>query len=55
MAIAKLHELSERAAAGGHNIEWHNIGDGNGGNDWLEIDGRSDAPYVIEILNRYKA
>lgn len=52
-AMAKLHELSDRAGGDGHVVEWHNVGDGNGVNDWLEIDGRSDAPYVLEVLNRY--
>ncbi len=49
-----LHQLGDRAQAGGHTVEWHNTGNGNAYDDWVEIDGRSDADYVINILNQYR-
>lgn len=53
-AMARLHELSDRAAAAGHQVEWHNVADGNGTNDWVEIDGVSNTADVVNILNNFQ-
>lgn len=53
-ASAQLHQLSDKAAAAGYQVEWHNANDGIATNDWLEINGSSDPDDVIAVLNQFK-
>lgn len=48
-AMDKLHELADRAAEDGKNVEWH----GSGAREWVEINGNSNTKDVIDILRTY--
>ena len=48
-AMDQLHNLADKAMADGHTVRWL---DGPGGT-WMEVDGLSDTPRVLEILGKY--
>ena len=48
-AMDQLHNLADKAMADGHTVQWF---DGPGGT-WMEVDGLSDTPRVLEILGKY--
>ena len=48
-AMDQLHNLADKAMADGHTVRWL---DGPGGT-WMEVDGLSDTPRVLEILGEY--
>ena len=48
-AMDQLHNLADKAIADGHTVRWF---DGPGGT-WMEVDGLSDTPRVLEILGKY--
>ena len=48
-AMDQLHNLADKAMADGHTVRWP---DGPGGT-WMEVDGLSDTPRVLEILGKY--
>lgn len=48
-AMDKLYDLADKAMADGHTVRWL---DGPGGT-WMEVDGLSDTPRVLEILGKY--
>ena len=48
-AMDQLHNLADKAMADGHTVRWF---DGPGGT-WMEVDGLSDTPRVLEILGKY--
>lgn len=48
-AMDWLHELSDKAANAGHEIEWH----GSGAQEWVSIDGNSNTQDVLDVLRQY--
>lgn len=51
-SMDELRRLTELASKD-FDVKWHNLGDGNDRNDWIEINGHSETPYVLAILSRY--
>ena len=48
-AMDQLHNLADKAMAGGHTVEWYNTG----GIEYLEVDGSSATKHVLDVLSRY--
>ncbi len=48
----QIRHLAE-LASDDFTVNWHNVGDGNNGNDWISINGRSETAYVLAVLSRY--
>lgn len=48
-ATNTLKQLGELAAQDGHTIQWN----GDGVNEWVQVDGMSDTQSVLDILSRY--
>ncbi len=49
-ATTWLHELSDKAAADGHKVEWFTQADGT---EWVKVDGNSTTKDVIDVLRQY--
>jgi hypothetical protein len=45
-----LHELGGKAAAAGHDVQWHSTG---AGREWISVDGDSNTENVINILRTF--
>ncbi len=51
-----LHELGNKAAQAGHQVEWHRGGLLPNGqpSEWISVDGKSNTAEVIKILSSYR-
>ena len=49
-AIDQLHNLTDKAMANGHTVEWFNNPDGS---VWMKVDGSSATADVLKVLNKY--